>query len=126
MKENELTDYERLLHIINGVQDFGVVGGMGDIVDNGKLAKALSEQGCIIVKTTPIVRKRYTKGFRHIRLTTEGMKHKCDGCRYKVEHQEMGFRPFGVCLRETNLIEAQKAYNAEVCPYKDMEKAVIE
>ena len=45
------------------------------------------------------------------------MKHKCDGCRYKGEHQEMMFRPFGVCMRETNLIRAEKNYNAEVCPY---------
>ena len=45
-------------------------------------------------------------------------KHKCDGCRYKGEHQEMMFRPFGVCTRETNLIEAEKNFNAEKCPYK--------
>lgn len=44
------------------------------------------------------------------------MKHKCDGCRYKGEHQEMTFKPFGVCTRYTNLIEAEKAYNADVCP----------
>lgn len=44
--------------------------------------------------------------------------HKCDGCRYKGEHHEMGFRPFGVCYKETNLIEAEKNYNAETCPYK--------
>ena len=43
--------------------------------------------------------------------------HKCDGCRYKGEHVEMGFKPFGVCYKETNLIEAQKNYNAETCPY---------
>jgi hypothetical protein len=30
----------------------------------------------------------------------------------------MMFRPFGVCTRETNLIEAEKNYNAENCPYK--------
>ncbi len=46
------------------------------------------------------------------------MAHKCDGCRYKGEHQEMMFRPFGVCTRELNLVEAEKAYNAEKCPYK--------
>lgn len=46
------------------------------------------------------------------------LNHKCNGCRYKSEHQEMGFRPFGVCTRETNLIEAEKAYKAEFCPYK--------
>ena len=45
------------------------------------------------------------------------MAHKCDGCRYKGEHQEMGFVPFGVCLKETNLIRAEENYNAECCPY---------
>lgn len=45
------------------------------------------------------------------------MTHKCDGCRYKSEHQEMGFKPFNVCNRETDLIAAEKAYNAKVCPY---------
>lgn len=47
------------------------------------------------------------------------MKHKCDGCKFKSEHQEMGFKPFGVCTREHNLIEAQKNYNANKCPYKN-------
>lgn len=46
------------------------------------------------------------------------MNHKCDGCRYKSEHQEMGFAPMGVCTRTTNLIEAEKNYKAEKCPYK--------
>jgi hypothetical protein len=50
------------------------------------------------------------------------MEHKCNGCRYKGIHQEMMFRPFGVCMRETNLIQAEKNYNAYVCPYKDMRK----
>ena len=45
------------------------------------------------------------------------MAHKCDGCRYKGEHREMMFRPFGVCTKELNLIEAEKAYNAGKCPY---------
>ena len=45
------------------------------------------------------------------------MTHKCDGCRYNGEHQEMGFIPFGVCLKETNLIKAQQNYNAECCPF---------
>ena len=45
------------------------------------------------------------------------MPHKCDGCRYKGEHQEMGFVPFGVCLKETNLIKAEQNYKAECCPY---------
>ena len=47
------------------------------------------------------------------------MKHKCDGCRYKGEHQEMMFRPMGVCLRETNLIQAEKNFRAEKCPYEN-------
>lgn len=46
------------------------------------------------------------------------MGHKCDGCRYKSEHQEMMFRPFGVCTKELNLIDAEKAYNADKCHYK--------
>ena len=46
------------------------------------------------------------------------MAHKCDGCRYKGEHREMMFRPFGVCTKELNLIEAEKAYNADKCPFK--------
>ena len=46
------------------------------------------------------------------------MKHKCDGCKYKSTHQEMGFKPFGVCRKEFDLIEAQKNYNAEKCPYE--------
>ena len=45
------------------------------------------------------------------------MAHKCDGCRYKGEHQEMGFVPFGVCLKETNLLKAERTYKAECCPY---------
>ena len=46
------------------------------------------------------------------------MAHKCDGCRYKGEHQEMMFRPVGVCNRGTNLVEAVQNYEAEKCPYK--------
>lgn len=46
------------------------------------------------------------------------MKHKCDGCKYKSEHQEMGFKPFGVCRKGFDLVEAQRHYNAEKCPYK--------
>lgn len=48
--------------------------------------------------------------------------HKCDGCEYKSEHQEMGFRPFGVCTRTANLIEAERAYKADVCPYRKEEQ----
>ena len=58
MEKTELTDYERLLNIINGIQDFGVSGGMGDIVSNEKLAKALSERGCIVSKPLQDVRRR--------------------------------------------------------------------
>lgn len=43
---------------------------------------------------------------------------KCNGCKYASEHQEMGFRPFGVCTKTTNLIEAVKAYNSETCSYE--------
>ena len=61
--EIKLSDYEQLLCIVNAVQDFGVVGGMGDIVDNEKLAKALSDHGCIIAKPIACIRrKRYVRG----------------------------------------------------------------
>jgi hypothetical protein len=46
------------------------------------------------------------------------MKHKCDGCRYKGQHQEMMFRSMGVCQRTNNLVEAVLNYEAEKCPYK--------
>ena len=45
-------------------------------------------------------------------------KHKCDGCKYKGEHQEMMFKPFGVCCKETDLIKAEQSYNADKCPYE--------
>lgn len=48
------------------------------------------------------------------------MGHKCDGCGFKGEHQEMMFRPFGVCLRELNLADAERNYNAEKCPYDNV------
>lgn len=44
--------------------------------------------------------------------------HKCNGCKHKGEHSEMMFKSFGVCLKETNLIAAEKAYSAEKCPYR--------
>lgn len=50
------------------------------------------------------------------------MAHKCEGCKYKGEHHEMMFKPFGVCLKETNLVEAEKSYKSDVCPYKNMRK----
>lgn len=40
------------------------------------------------------------------------MKHKCDGCKYKGEHQKIG-----VCYKEHSLIEAAKAYKADKCPF---------
>ena len=46
------------------------------------------------------------------------MRHKCDSCRNSGEHHEMGFKPFGVCLCYGNLIEAEKAYKAEKCPFE--------
>lgn len=52
------------------------------------------------------------------------MKHKCDGCFHKGEYQAMPFRPFGVCLRETDLIKAEEVFNAKECPYKTEEKKV--
>lgn len=53
------------------------------------------------------------------------MAHKCDGCRYKGEHQEMMFRPMGVCTRELNLLDAIKNYEAEKCPYKKTNYDVV-
>lgn len=53
------------------------------------------------------------------------MSHKCDGCKYKGEHREMGFKSFGVCLREIDLIQAEKNYNMEYCPYKNFNKENI-
>lgn len=82
MKETKLTDYEQLLCIINGAQDFGVVGGMGDLVSNDKLATALIEQGCIIVKPMPNVRrKRYRQPSEVIRCNDCSVPHnKYTGC----------------------------------------------
>lgn len=45
------------------------------------------------------------------------MVHKCDGCPYKGEHQEMMFRPMGVCNKAGNLADAVAAYEADTCPY---------
>lgn len=53
------------------------------------------------------------------------MKHKCDSCFYKGEYQALPFRPFGVCLKETDLIKAEEAFNAKECPYKIKEKGHI-
>lgn len=46
------------------------------------------------------------------------MNHKCDGCKYKSWHREMGFASMGVCTKTTNLVEAVNNYNAEKCPYR--------
>ena len=43
--------------------------------------------------------------------------HKCDTCQYKGEHQEMGFKPCGVCTKEHDLIKAVLAYRAKKCPF---------
>ncbi len=51
--------------------------------------------------------------------TTE---HKCNGCKYAGEHQEMMFKPMGVCTREINLAQAVENYNAERCPYDFLRK----
>lgn len=45
--------------------------------------------------------------------------HKCETCKYCGEHQEMGFRPVGVCHLEQNLLMAIRAYNATECPFMD-------
>lgn len=47
--------------------------------------------------------------------------HKCDDCVYKGEHQEMMFKPFGVCLKFFDLADAEKAYNATICPFEQKE-----
>ena len=44
--------------------------------------------------------------------------HKCESCKYRGEHQEMGFAPEGVCLLENNLVNAVISYRAEVCPFR--------
>lgn len=57
--------------------------------------------------------------------------HKCEGCRYKGVHQEMGFCATPVCTKTMNLEHAAKAYAAKDCPYKivkpaDMLKQAVE
>lgn len=54
-------DEEKLLNIIESVQDFGVCGRQGDLVDNKKLARVLSEHGCIVVKTIDNKRNKKQK-----------------------------------------------------------------
>ncbi len=44
--------------------------------------------------------------------------HKCNECLYKGEHHEMMFKPFGVCTLFLDLIDAEEAYNAEICPFE--------
>lgn len=46
------------------------------------------------------------------------MVHKCEGCRYKSVHQEMGFCATPVCTKAISLEYATRAYNAPECPYK--------
>lgn len=43
--------------------------------------------------------------------------HKCDGCKYKSEHQEMGFKATGVCSKEHYLPDAIKAFNDKECRF---------
>lgn len=43
--------------------------------------------------------------------------HKCDGCKYKSEHQEMGFMSVGVCTKELLLPDAIKAYTEPECRF---------
>ena len=45
--------------------------------------------------------------------------HKCEGCKYRGEHQEMGFRAVGVCNRETDVLKATLVYNSLKCPYTE-------
>ena len=52
------------------------------------------------------------------------MMHKCEGCKYRGEHQEMGFRAVGVCTREPNILKAVLFYNSPTCPYGDADGAV--
>lgn len=50
------------------------------------------------------------------------MNHKCDGCKFKGEHQEMGFSPCGVCLKEPHLADAVASFNAKECPHNENKK----
>lgn len=45
------------------------------------------------------------------------MKHKCDSCKYKGEHQEMGFKISWVCTKEHDRLKAMRAYMATECPF---------
>ncbi len=47
--------------------------------------------------------------------------HKCDGCKYKREHQEMKFQAVGVCGLAVNLVKGVLAYNAPKCPFYEKE-----
>ena len=44
-------------------------------------------------------------------------RHKCEGCEYRGEHVEKGYKPFGICKKESTLWEAEKSYNAIECPH---------
>ena len=52
--------------------------------------------------------------------------HKCESCKYRGEHQEMGFSPVGVCHMEHNLCRAILAYNAKECPFKEKTEPKLE
>lgn len=49
--------------------------------------------------------------------------HECDGCKYKGEHQEMGFRAVGTCTKEHSLPDAVKAYDAAGCKFSIQKKS---
>lgn len=55
------SDEEKILDLIERVQDFGVCGGQGDLVENKTLAWFLCENGCVVAETIPKREKRYTK-----------------------------------------------------------------
>lgn len=44
--------------------------------------------------------------------------HKCDGCEYRGEHVEIGYRAFGICKKESTLWDAEKSFKANECPHK--------
>ena len=80
-------------------------------------------------QTAKGLKKAFDELSKEIEIATIGIKelakqyndskteHKCNGCKYKGEHQEMMFKPMGVCTKEKELSKAVKNYNAEKCPY---------
>lgn len=43
--------------------------------------------------------------------------HKCDGCPFRNKTAYDKFAPFDLCSLGSDLIEAEKFYNAEECPF---------